>query len=395
MRPTILCLASYHKGHRFLTRCRDEGWHCVLITIESLLQEDWPRDQIDEVFALPTFADRSALVRAISFLHRTRDIQRIAALDDFDVEVAADLREHFRLPGLNASTARRFRDKLAMRQTARDLGIRVPEFVGLFHHARVDDFLRQVPPPWLLKPRSEASAAGIRKLSRAADVWAEIERLGDQQSYFLLEQFIPGDLFHVDSLVHRGRVIFAEVNGYVRPLLDVYQGGGIYATRTVPREQPIVERLRQANERVLTGFGLPWGASHTEFLVGHADGNIYLVETSARVGGANTAEMVEAATGINLWSEWAAIELRGESYQLPPARRDYGGVVLSLARQEWPDSSPFDDPEIVYRLKMKHHIGLVVASSSPERIEQLLQSYSERIGRDYTMVLPPADKVSH
>jgi hypothetical protein len=395
MRPTILCLASYHKGHRFLTRCRDEGWHCVLITIESLLQEDWPRDQIDEVFALPTFADRSALVRAISFLHRTRDIQRIAALDDFDVEVAADLREHFRLPGLNASTARRFRDKLAMRQTARDLGIRVPEFVGLFHHARVDDFLRHVPPPWLLKPRSEASAAGIRKLSRAADVWAEIERLGDQQSYFLLEQFIPGDLFHVDSLVHRGRVIFAEVNGYVRPLLDVYQGGGIYATRTVPREQPIVERLRQANERVLTGFGLPWGASHTEFLVGHADGNIYLVETSARVGGANTAEMVEAATGINLWSEWAAIELRGESYQLPPARRDYGGVVLSLARQEWPDSSPFDDPEIVYRLKMKHHIGLVVASSSPERIEQLLQSYSERIGRDYTMVLPPADKVSH
>lgn len=395
MRPTILCLASYHKGHRFLTRCRDEGWHCVLITIESLLQEDWPRDQIDEVFALPTFADRSALVRAISFLHRTRDIQRIAALDDFDVEVAADLREHFRLPGLNASTARRFRDKLAMRQTARDLGIRVPEFVGLFHHARVDDFLRHVPPPWLLKPRSEASAAGIRKLSRAADVWAEIERLGDQQSYFLLEQFIPGDLFHVDSLVHRGRVIFAEVNGYVRPLLDVYQGGGIYATRTVPREQPIVERLRQANERVLTGFGLPWGASHTEFLVGHADGNIYLVETSARVGGANTAEMVEAATGINLWSEWAAIELRGESYQLPPTRRDYGGVVLSLARQEWPDSSPFDDPEIVYRLKMKHHIGLVVASSSPERIEQLLQSYSERIGRDYTMVLPPADKVSH
>lgn len=395
MRPVILCLASYHKGHRFLTRCRPEGWSCILLTIESLLGENWPRDEIDEVFALPSFADRMALFRAVSYLNRTRDIQRIAALDDFDVEVAGDLREHLRLPGLNASTARRFRDKLAMRQTARDLGIRVPEFTGLFHHPTVEEFLRRVPPPWLLKPRSEASAAGIRKLHQPAEVWAEIERLGDQQSFYLLEQFIPGDLYHVDSLVHQGRVIFAEVNGYRRPLLEVYQGGGIYATRTVPRNEPLVGRLREINEKVLTGFGLPWGASHTEFLLGHADGEVYLVETSARVGGANTAEMVEAATGINLWSEWAAIELRGDRYQLPPTKSDYAGVVVSLARQEWPDSSPFNDPEIVYRLTMKQHIGLVVASSSPQRVEALLDDYTRRIAQDYMMVLPPADKVSH
>lgn len=395
MRPTILCLASYHKGHRFLTRCRSEGWHTVLLTIESLLQENWPRDQIDELFALPSFADRGALIRAVSYLHRTRDIRRIVALDDFDVEVAADLREHFRLSGLNASTARRFRDKLAMRQTARDLGLRIPDYVGLFYHPHLRDFLNRVPPPWLLKPRSEASAAGIRKLHRAEDVWTEIERLGDNQSWFLLEQFIEGDLYHVDSLVHRGQVIFAEVNGYVRPLLDVYHGGGIYATRTVARHHPLVDRLRHANEKVLTGFGLPWGASHTEFLVGRNDGEIYLVETSARVGGANTAEMVEAATGINLWSEWAAIELLGDSYRLPPTKQLYGGTIVSLTRQEWPDSSSFNDPEIVYRLQMKQHIGLVVASPLLERIEQLLGDYSQRIARDYLMVLPPADKVSH
>ena len=223
----------------------------------------------------------------------------------------------------------------------------------------------------------------------------EVERLGDNQSCFLLEQFIEGDLYHVDSLVHRGQVIFAEVNGYVRPLLDVYHGGGIYATRTVARHHPLVDRLRHANEKVLTGFGLPWGASHTEFLVGRNDGEIYLVETSARVGGANTAEMVEAATGINLWSEWAAIELLGDSYRLPPTKQLYGGTIVSLTRQEWPDSSSFNDPEIVYRLQMKQHIGLVVASPLLERIEQLLGDYSQRIARDYLMVLPPADKVSH
>lgn len=393
--PTILCLASYYKGHRFLERCHQEGWHVVLLTLESLLQEDWPRSEIDEVFALPTFHDRTALLNAISYLARTRDIQRVVALDDFDVEVAGDVREHLRLPGLGASAARLFRDKLAMRQKAAELGLRVPEFTGLFYHERVRRFLDTVPPPWLLKPRSQASAAGIRKLHHPDEVWREIERLGDEQSFHLLERFVPGELYHVDSLVSGGRVVFAEVNGYARPLLDVYQQGGVYATRTVPRDRPEIPRLRQANEQVLTGFGLGWGASHTEFLISHADGEIYLVETSARVGGANTAEMVEAATGVNLWAEWAAIEVQQDEYQLPATRSAHAGVVVALARQEWPDTSPFADAEVVYRLKMRQHIGLVVASESASRVDDLLRQYGERIARDYLAVLPPADKVSH
>ena len=60
---------------------------------------------------------------------------------------------------------------------------------------------------------------------------------------------------------------------------------------------------------MLAGFGLGWGASHTEFMKAHADGQFYFIETSARVGGANTAEMVEHATGVNLWSEWARLEM--------------------------------------------------------------------------------------
>lgn len=395
VKPAVLCLASYHKGQRFLSRCHREGWHVILLTAESLLKDDWPREHIDEVFALSTFADRPALLKAISYLNRSRDIRKVIALDDFDVEVAGDVREHLRLPGLGASGARLFRDKLAMRQKARDVGVRIPEFTGVFNHDRVRDFLADVPSPWLLKPRSQASAAGIKKLHHADEVWREIERLGDEQSFFVLERFIPGELYHVDSLVNDGRVIFAEVNGYLRPLLDVYQGGGTYATRTLPRNRPEVPRLKAANEQVLTGFGLGRGASHTEFLVGHADGEVYLVETSARVGGANTAEMVEAATGVNLWEEWAALELREDAYTLPPTKSLYGGVVVSLAKQEWPDSSPFTDPEIIYRLKMKQHIGLVVASDSPTRVEELLRDYTQRIARDYGMVLPPAERAAY
>lgn len=396
---TVLALASYFKGNRFLETLKAEGARVYLLTIEPCLPEAWPRGVIDGVFAVNDFHDRRALANAVAFLFRTHPFDRIVALDDFDVEVAAFLREHFRMTGTGhgESTARLFRDKLAMRQKARELGVRIPDFCPLFHHADVTAFLARVPGPWLIKPRSEASAAGIRKLQTADEVWAKVHELGDDQSFFLLEQMVPGDLFHVDSLTQNGRVIFAEVNGYHRPLLDVYHGGGIYGTRTVPRDHPDVAGLTAANAQVLEGFGLGQGASHTEFMKAHADGKFYFIETSARVGGANTADMVEAARGVNLWAEWAKLELArdGGSYTLPPLKERYGGVVVSLARQERPDTSAFTDPEIVLRMDMKNHIGFVLAADTPERVRQLMDDYMARIARDYTAVLPGADKVSH
>jgi hypothetical protein len=205
---------------------------------------------------------------------------------------------------------------------------------------------------------------------------------------------VPGDVFHVDSLVADGEVVFAEVNAYVRPLLDVYHGGGVFATRTLPRHLPEVAELKRLNAEVLRGFGLRRGASHTEFLRESTTGEFYFIETSARVGGANIVEMVEAAAGVNLWAEWAKMEAHPDSpYRLPPTLERYGGVVIALARQEWPDTSAFADPEIVYRLHQKQHVGLVVCADTPERVAELLAAYQERIARDHLAVLPAAEKV--
>lgn len=399
MATTVLALASYFKGNRFLERLKAEGCTVYLLTVESALKEEWARDACADVFAVNNFHDRRALLNSVAYLMRARKIDRVVALDDFDVEVGALLREHFRMTdtGLGESQSRFFRDKLAMRTKAREIGVRIPDFCPLFHHDDVRAFLARVPGPWLVKPRSEASAAGIRKLHTADEVWKRIDELGDDQSFCLIEQMVPGDLYHVDSLSANGQVVFAEVNAYWRPLLDVYQGGGVYATRTVPRDRPEVAMLKQANAQVLDGFGLGWGASHTEFMIAHADGQAYFIETSARVGGANTAEMVEHATGVNLWSEWAKLECcRGTTdYALPPLKQRFAGVVLSLARQEHPDTSGFTDPEIVYRAALKNHIGFVVAADTPERVEELLTRYMERIARDFTAVLPASDTAAY
>jgi carbamoylphosphate synthase large subunit len=346
---------------------------------------------------MPTLADRRHVINGLAYLMRSRTVDCIVALDDYDVELAAFLREHFRIPGMGETTMRYFRDKLGMRTRAREAGIAIPEFVPIINHDDVREFLARVPPPWLFKPRLEASSIGIKKCVNADEVWQRVEELGDDQSFYLLEQMIPGDLelFHVDSLISERQVVFAEVGKYYRPLLEVYHGGGIFATRTLPRHLPENDVLRKLNKQVLGAFGMVRGCSHTEFIRGRPDGEFFFIETSARVGGASISEMVEAATGLNLWEEWAKIEIRSGSVYVPePMRSEYGGVTISLAKQEKPDTSSFDDPEVFFRLDQKNHIGLVIRSESSERVDELLGQYMERIERDFQAVLPPATKAT-
>jgi biotin carboxylase len=388
---TILCVASFFKGNNFLDQCKKEGWRVVLLTAEPLLQKPWVRESLDEVFAVPSFNDWKTVLNAVTYLSRTRDFARIAPLDDYDVELVAHLREHTRIPGMGETTARYFRDKLAMRARAKDRGIPVPEFVHALNDERIREFCRTVPAPWLLKPRSEASAVGIRKLEKVEDIWPILEELGDARSNYLIERMIPGDVFHVDSITSERKVVFAEVNGYRKPLLEVVTGGGIFSTRTMPRGSAVEKALLEANARVVEHLGFVRGVMHTEFIRG-TDGVFYFLETAARVGGVHISDLVEASTGVDLWREWAKIEItQGEAPYTPPvpARRDYCGMLVCLARQEVPDTSAYTYPEIVWRLEGNpNHVGFIVRASTPERVEELLNELEPRVRQDFTASMP-------
>ncbi len=391
---TILCLASYFKGTSFLTAAKQNGAKVILLSREKIAGDPWPWDSLDESHFMPELRRRPDVFYAVSYLMRSRRIDRIVPLDDYDVETAAALREHLRLPGLGDTSARYFRDKLAMRMQAESAGILVPPYSPVFSHRRLHEFMERVPPPWVLKPRSEAGAMGIKKCESAADVWRRLEQLGDEQSYFHLEKYIPGDVYHVDSLVFGGQVLFAQPHKYTRPPMNVAHEGGVFASRVLPAESDEGQAILGLNERLLTAFGLQEGATHAEFIRGE-DGRFYFLETAARVGGANIEQLVEAASGLNLWGEWSRIEIakaQNQPYIVTPNKHLYSGIMVCLARQEYPDMSGYTDPEIVYRVHKKHHAGLVVASEDPQRIEALLDEYVRRFSEEFLAVLPPLDK---
>ena len=396
----VVCLASYFKGNDFMRECKRHGCRVVLVTKEKFLYEDWPRESLDDIICVPNDASPDLFTYTVTQLARQVTLDRLVALEEFDVINAGLIREHLRLPGMTSSHARVFRDKLAMRCVAREAGIPVPDFVHVLNYDDLRAFMARVPPPWVMKPRAEVSALGIKKMTNDEEVWRTIDQLDlrdslrERSSYYLLERYLPGDVFHVDSLVEDGEVVFAGVNAYGRPPMEVTHGGGVFISHTLEHGSDDQLSLLDMNRKLVAAFGLKRGAAHAEFIKGKDDAQFYFLEIAARVGGAYIAEVLEASSGINIWSEWANIEINnGDTpYELPPVRTEYGGIVLSLARQEFPDTSNYTDQEIVYRVKKRHHVGLVVRSPDLSRVRELLDNYACRFADEFVAVAPPQEK---
>jgi ATP-grasp domain len=396
----IVCLATYFKGTDFIRECKDQGSNVVLITKEKMLGEDWPRDSLDDLIAVPNDAGPPLFIDLLAFLARKARVDRIIALEEFDVVTAALMREHLCLPGLSSSGAKIFRDKLSMAVYSQRAGITLPEFVPMVNADELREYMERVPGPWIIKPRSDVSAIGIRKVNEPEEVWHAVEEMNEREnlreraSYYVLARFIPGEVFHVDSVVNDGKVVFAGTNQYGRPPMQVAHQGGAYVSRTLARGSAAEKELLNINRKLIRALGLQRGATHAEFIKSAADGKFYFLEIASRVGGAYIADVLEAASGINLWREWARLEIADGKAprKITPLRKEYAGIILSLAKQEQPDTSAYTDDEIIYRVKKRHHAGLIVRSPRLERVDELLDEYGRRFVEDFVAIEPPPDR---
>lgn len=390
---TFICVSNFFKGADFLIQLKKLGNKVYLITSEKLRDKPWPTEYIDEIFYMEgqdTDWNLEHLLLGVGNLMKSNTIDAIVALDDFDVEKATYLRENLRISGMGQTTGRYFRDKLAMRMRAKSCGISNPNFCSLFNDHDINTFADTISPPWVLKPRSEASATGIIKVYDKESLWIHINEMGNNRFKYLVEQFRPGDVYHCDSLVLNGKILFSITSKYLTTPMEISQGGGIFRTANIPYNSEDDKAIKAVNEQVIKGFGLKHGATHSEYIKCRDDGKIYFLETSSRVGGAHIAEMVAEASNINLWKEWAAIEdslVKETQYTLPKVKKEYAGLVLTLSKFQHPDLSSFSDPEVCFRVPLDYHAGLIVKSDSSERVLELLDNYANRLKTDFATVV--------
>ena len=400
MKNHIVCIASEFKGNEFLEECQSAGWYVTLVTRRKLLEEAWAWTALNEVKTVSDNASVEEYVRAVVNIAGSHPIERAVGLDEFDVLTSAKAREHLQLGGMTSSHALRFRDKLAMRNIAFEAGIPCPEYTGVFNTGVVNEYLDRGSAPWVVKPRKEVSAFGIRKCESKDDVWKALNDLDarntwrDHPSQFLIEHFITGKVFHVDSVVERGEVVACGVSQYGTPPFSVTHYGGVFTSSIVPYKSSDRAELEKLNIQLLEAFHYERGVSHAEFLQSAVDGSFYLLEVACRVGGAYISNVLEHACNFNLWREWAKLETATPEnpYKLPKTRKDFAGVALALANQDEPDTSHYIDKEIVYRVSKPKHVGLIFYSKRQKRIDELLSIYTERITKDFLATAPAKER---
>lgn len=400
MSKNIVIIASDFKGGEFIEECHYAGWHVTLVTRKKLLDEAWPWTAINDAKTVPDDAQMGDYVRAATNIIGERPIHKVVGLDEFDVITAALTREHLQLPGMTSSYLKRFRDKLTMRNLAASNGIPCPEFIGAFNAADIANYLETVPGPWVVKPRHEVSAFGIRKCHTASEVWDVLNELDsrntwrDHPSQFLIERFIEGKVFHVDAVVDKGKVVAAGVSQYGTTPFDVSHHGGVFTSFITPYRSSERKELETMNRALLMAFEYERGVTHGEFLQSKETGEFFLLEVACRVGGAYIANVLENACNFNLWREWAKLEIatRENPYKLPKLRKEFAGVALALANTEEPDTSHYTDDEIVYRITKPRHVGFIVHSTKSKRVDEMLTSLTERISRDFLEIAPVKER---
>lgn len=400
MQKHIAIIASDFKGTEFIEECHNAGWHVTLVTSKKRLDCAWPWTAINDARTVNNDAVAIDYVRAVTNLAGSRRIDKVVGLDEFDVMTAATAREHLNLPGMSCSFALRFRDKLTMREIAHRAGIPCPEFVGAFNAEQIHDFLNTIPAPWIVKPRSEVSAFGIRKCETADDAWSVLTDLDnrniwrDHPSQFLIERFIEGKVFHVDSVVADGKVVACGVSQYGTTPFKVSHHGGVFTSSIVPYKSKERKQLEVMNRALLMAFEYDRGVAHAEFLQSDATGEFFLLEVACRVGGAYIANVLEYACNFNLWREWAKLELASDEnpYKLPKLRKEFAGITLALANSEQPDTSQYVDEEIVYTVDKPRHVGFIFQSKKETRIDELIQTYTERITVDFLTTAPVKER---
>ena len=332
----ILCMAGRQTGHPFLEELANLGCRVVLLTIDEHRNAGWPSNAISRLHSMPADMTLQQITNTVTYLARSCKFARVIALDNFNVQIAAALREHLRIPGMGATTACYFSDRLAARLKAAQLGMAVPAFTSVANYDELRQFMQSVPAPWLLTPRSESWGSQSREVHESEQVWRALDALGDLQSGFLLEQSIEGDRFHVDSLTADGTVVFSAVSPYRAASIERQETGELLPAARKISIKVNSERLRRANTALLSSMRMARGVTHTEFLRSKSTGEFYFMETSATVDDRCIADMMQETHGLNLWREWARLEvaaLRGQRYTLPSSASGRTALPASTESQ--------------------------------------------------------------
>ncbi len=234
----------------------------------------------------------------------------LIAMAEKDLLVAGQLRDMYGIEGMSYEFTRRFIDKSLMKSFIEKANIATPKYKNL------DEDLSDLQYPLILKPKSDSSSRGVTKIFSRSEL---IEHWPQENSQdFLLEEFCPDEIYHLDGFVCDGKIRFQVASQYIGTCLDHSLGEplGSVAVSDESKNKMFLDFA----QKVVQALQLKGGSYHLEcFLVeNEKDSTPVFLEIAARAGGGDLRELLCLAKDFNIVKAWIDLQL-GVTPQIPDA----------------------------------------------------------------------------
>ena len=245
--------------------------------------------------------------QVIADLHeqlRGRSLDRVECLWEPGIMLAAELRQHFGVAGLDIEQAHRFRDKEAMKIALDVAGIRTPRHVAADSIAAVWEAVHEIGLPVILKPIAGAGSADTYRIDSIDDLRAVLPRLRHVPTVSV-EEFVDGEEYTFDTITIDGKIAYYNIAWYrPRPLIarsNEWVSPQVIALRNV--DQPELEGGVHMGFDVIAALGFDTGFTHMEWYR-KADGEVVFGEIGARPPGAHQVDQMKYACDFDVFRAW-------------------------------------------------------------------------------------------
>jgi hypothetical protein len=254
-------------------------------------------------------------------------VQRLlAVLEQLQVPLA-QVREHLGIPGMDAATARNFRDKDQMKTVLSAAGVPCARHRLADSAQAVAGFAHEVGFPLVVKPPAGAGAKSTFRLDDPADLdaWLEVAPPAPDRPA-LIEEFLTGDEGSYDSVMVDGELVWDSISSYLPTPLEVLRNPWMQWVVLLPRDisGPEYVPIRTVAPVALRALGLRTGLTHMEWFR-RPDGSVAVSEVGARPPGAQITSMLCYAHDFDLYGAWARLMVDGTFS--PPVRQWSAGTV--------------------------------------------------------------------
>ncbi|MGN7281389.1 ATP-grasp domain-containing protein [Bacillus altitudinis] len=237
--------------------------------------------------------------RAIE-LHKEYKFQLIIALSESDIIRAAKLREVLHINGQDLKSAEAFRDKVIMKGYIKKTELRVPKFRKINHPNDLIEFCLLNNFPVVYKPVDGAGSQDTYVLNS----WSNLHEALEDTAFrsFEVEDFIDGEMYHIDGVWHKNKMLFVSTSKYVNGCLafheDKYLGSYVLSNKN-PMNKRLIQSTQQILEALPSEFTFPF---HCEIFV-TSNNEMVFCEIASRAGGARVVQTIEKLFNYNILKE--------------------------------------------------------------------------------------------